>query len=122
MGSIRPMSRALFTQTIAAALLTQIVAAAPDGAAPDGAAPDGALDGAPPDADAGHADGGHADAAHDGGDASDAAVSLGSWATVASMPTARFDLAAAVGPDGRIYAIGGLNATLRYAKTVESPR
>jgi hypothetical protein len=34
-----------------------------------------------------------------------------SWSTVASMPTARSDLAAAVGLDGRIYAIGGFNAT-----------
>jgi N-acetylneuraminic acid mutarotase len=32
-----------------------------------------------------------------------------SWATVAPMPTARLQLAAATGPDGRIYAIGGVN-------------
>jgi hypothetical protein len=31
----------------------------------------------------------------------------GSWATMASMPTARAWLGAAAGPDGRIYAIGG---------------
>jgi N-acetylneuraminic acid mutarotase len=30
-----------------------------------------------------------------------------SWATVASMPTPRYGLAAATAPDGRIYAIGG---------------
>jgi uncharacterized repeat protein (TIGR01451 family) len=33
------------------------------------------------------------------------------WATVAPMPTARYGLAAATGPDGRIYAIGGGNTT-----------
>jgi N-acetylneuraminic acid mutarotase len=31
------------------------------------------------------------------------------WASAAAMPTARFGLAAAAGPDGRIYAIGGYN-------------
>ncbi len=31
------------------------------------------------------------------------------WTTAASMPTAREDLAAATGSDGRIYAIGGNN-------------
>jgi N-acetylneuraminic acid mutarotase len=30
-----------------------------------------------------------------------------SWATVAPMPTGRHEIAAATGPDGRIYAIGG---------------
>jgi hypothetical protein len=34
-----------------------------------------------------------------------------SWATVASMPTVRDYLAAATGPDGRIYAIGGDTGT-----------
>jgi Bacterial Ig-like domain (group 3)/Kelch motif/Beta-propeller repeat len=32
-----------------------------------------------------------------------------SWATVANIPTARDHLAAATGPDGRIYAIGGVS-------------
>jgi N-acetylneuraminic acid mutarotase len=35
-----------------------------------------------------------------------------SWSTVASMPTARQGLAAASGPDGRVYAIGGTGAAL----------
>src|SRR6266851_1912618 len=34
---------------------------------------------------------------------------LSSWSTVAPMPTARQELAAAAGADGRIYAIGGAN-------------
>jgi hypothetical protein len=33
--------------------------------------------------------------------------STNSWATVASLTTARYGLAAAMGGDGRIYAIGG---------------
>jgi hypothetical protein len=33
------------------------------------------------------------------------------WITEPPMPTARYSLAAATGPDGRIYAIGGANAT-----------
>src|SRR6266849_9444648 len=32
-----------------------------------------------------------------------------SWSTLAAMPTARFGLATATGPDGRVYAIGGYN-------------
>jgi N-acetylneuraminic acid mutarotase len=40
------------------------------------------------------------------------------WSTVASMPTARSFLAAAVGLDGRIYAMGGQGATTR--DTVEA--
>jgi len=32
---------------------------------------------------------------------------MNTWTAVASLPTARGDLAAATGPDGRIYAIGG---------------
>lgn len=36
-----------------------------------------------------------------------ASTSRGIWQTVADMPTARFNLAAAAGKDGRIYAIGG---------------
>ncbi len=39
------------------------------------------------------------------------AAAAGSWTTVASMPTARQNLAAATGSDGRIYAIGGNNNT-----------
>jgi len=35
------------------------------------------------------------------------ASGMGSWTTAASMPTARSALAAAVGSDGRIYALGG---------------
>src|SRR5207249_5176734 len=37
----------------------------------------------------------------------DAAPSAGTWTAVASMPTARFGLAAATGKHGIIYAIGG---------------
>src|SRR5207253_730135 len=33
------------------------------------------------------------------------------WTTVASMPTVRWGLTAVAGPDGRIYAIGGDNAS-----------
>ncbi len=35
------------------------------------------------------------------------AFAQGTWTTMPSMPTARSDLAAATGPDGKIYAIGG---------------
>jgi len=45
--------------------------------------------------------------------------SSNSWATVASMPTARLGLAAAVGADGRIYAIGGNSASTVNLTTVE---
>jgi RHS repeat-associated protein len=34
------------------------------------------------------------------------------WTSVASLPTARYFLGAATGPDGRIYAIGGFNGAL----------
>ncbi|MBJ7607865.1 MAG: hypothetical protein JF887_00325, partial [Candidatus Dormibacteraeota bacterium] len=44
--------------------------------------------------------------------------STNSWATVAPMPTARGFLAAATGPDGRIYAIGGYKGG--YLTTVEA--
>ena len=37
----------------------------------------------------------------------DAAPSAGTWSAVASMPTARFGLAAATGKHGMIYALGG---------------
>jgi hypothetical protein len=42
-----------------------------------------------------------------------------SWTTVAPMPTAREQLAAALGPDGRIYAIGGGEGNVATA-TVEA--
>lgn len=42
-----------------------------------------------------------------------------SWSTVASMPTPRLGLAATVGPDGRIYAIGGFDGT-SVLNTVEA--
>src|SRR5947209_4464305 len=41
-----------------------------------------------------------------------------SWSTLAPMPTARFGLAAATGPDGRTYAIGGYNNA--FFNTVEA--
>ncbi len=37
--------------------------------------------------------------------------SLGSWATVAPLPAAEYNLTAAKGPDGRIYAMGGYNGS-----------
>src|SRR5262249_55258931 len=46
-------------------------------------------------------------------------VPAGSWTAVAGMPTARSGLAAALGADGRIYAIGGTNAGNTLA-TVEA--
>src|SRR5262245_50219911 len=42
------------------------------------------------------------------------------WATKAAMPGSRSDLAAATGPDGKIYAIGGLNAGGGILATVEA--
>src|SRR2546427_6151001 len=42
-----------------------------------------------------------------GGEMVDAAPSAGTWSAIASMPTARFGLAAATGKHGIIYAIGG---------------
>jgi N-acetylneuraminic acid mutarotase len=45
--------------------------------------------------------------------------STNSWATVAPMPTARMNLAAATGPDGRIYVIGGGNGST-CCNTVEA--
>ena len=44
--------------------------------------------------------------------------STNTWTTAAPMPTARFDLAAAVGSDGRIYAFGGTNSSLLIRKCV----
>jgi N-acetylneuraminic acid mutarotase len=38
----------------------------------------------------------------------------GTWTTVAPLPTARSNLAAAVGPDGLIYAIGGIAGNAVY--------
>ncbi len=35
--------------------------------------------------------------------------SLDTWSSVAALPTPRFDLAAATGPDGKVYAIGGIS-------------
>jgi len=43
-----------------------------------------------------------------------------SWVTVAPMPTARFQLAAATGADGTIYAIGGYNQSGGNLNTVEA--
>lgn len=41
------------------------------------------------------------------------------WTTLASLPTARYGLAAAVGPDGKIYALGGFAPSLGgYTNTV----
>jgi hypothetical protein len=42
-----------------------------------------------------------------------------SWSTLPSLPTARTDLAATTGADGRIYALGGLDAAGNVLKTVE---
>ena len=42
------------------------------------------------------------------------------WSGVASMPTAREGLAAVEGPDGRIYAIGGLSSSFSVLNTVEA--
>jgi hypothetical protein len=42
------------------------------------------------------------------------------WTTVASMPTPRELLAAVVGPDGKIYALGGANAAGSPLRTVEA--
>jgi N-acetylneuraminic acid mutarotase len=42
------------------------------------------------------------------------------WTTLASMPTPRQLLAAAVGPDGRIYALGGADAAGNPLNTVEA--
>jgi hypothetical protein len=41
------------------------------------------------------------------------------WTTVASMPTARTNLPAVTGPDGRIYAIGGFDGST-IVNTVEA--
>jgi Kelch motif len=41
------------------------------------------------------------------------------WTTVAPMPTARYNLAAATGPDGRVYALGGDNGG-SFLNTVEA--
>ncbi len=42
------------------------------------------------------------------------------WTAVASMLTARADLAAVAGPDGRIYALGGFNGSYTILNTVEA--
>src|SRR5205085_3667898 len=42
------------------------------------------------------------------------------WASLAPMPTGRGGLAAATGPDGRIYAIGGVNNNNVTFGTVEA--
>jgi N-acetylneuraminic acid mutarotase len=42
------------------------------------------------------------------------------WSTLAPMPTAREGLAAATGPDGRIYAIGGYTSSNGTVNTVEA--
>src|SRR5438132_583553 len=42
------------------------------------------------------------------------------WVTLAAMPTPRSGLAAATGADGRIYAIGGANASGTALATVEA--
>jgi N-acetylneuraminic acid mutarotase len=53
-------------------------------------------------------------------------LSTNTWSTVAPMPTARHRLAAATGPDGRIYAIGGfdingpLNTVEAYAPSTNA--
>ncbi|HEV3085290.1 MAG TPA: kelch repeat-containing protein, partial [Gemmataceae bacterium] len=47
-------------------------------------------------------------------------VATNTWTTVASMPTPRQLLAAAVGPDGLIYAIGGADASGNPLHTVEA--
>src|SRR5260370_32217226 len=47
---------------------------------------------------------------------------VGSWSPVASMPTARFGLAAATGSNGIVYAIGGSSglAVTTVVNTVEA--
>lgn len=40
----------------------------------------------------------------------------GQWTAIASMPTARYGAAAAVGPDGRIYVAGGENGAVEYGQ------
>lgn len=45
--------------------------------------------------------------------------STDTWATLVPMPTARYDVAAATGTDGRIYAIGGTNGEVAL-NTVEA--
>ena len=47
-------------------------------------------------------------------------IATNTWTTVASMPTPRQLLAAAVGPDGRIYALGGADAAGNPLNTVEA--
>src|SRR2546427_4976019 len=47
-------------------------------------------------------------------------VATNTWTTVASLPTPRQLLAAAVGPDGRIYALGGADAAGNPLHTVEA--
>ena len=45
---------------------------------------------------------------------------LAFWTTVAPLLTARGNLASALGSDGRIYAIGGLDSTFTDVSTVEA--
>jgi hypothetical protein len=47
--------------------------------------------------------------------------STNTWSTVAPMPTARNALAAVVGPDGRIYAMGGYAASILDTVEAYSP-
>jgi N-acetylneuraminic acid mutarotase len=44
----------------------------------------------------------------------------GAWSTVAAMPTARIDAAAATGTDGRIYVIGGFDNNGQPLQTLEA--
>jgi N-acetylneuraminic acid mutarotase len=48
------------------------------------------------------------------------APNTGIWTVVQPMPTARSEMAAATGPDGKIYAIGGRNAQNTPLDTVEA--
>ena len=41
-------------------------------------------------------------------------------ATAPAMPTARYGLAAALGKDGRIYLLGGINSAGAYVTTAEA--
>jgi N-acetylneuraminic acid mutarotase len=52
---------------------------------------------------------------HDGGSSFQAADT---WTSVANLPAARYSLAATTGPDGRIYALGGIDDTAHDVNTV----
>ena len=43
----------------------------------------------------------------------------GTWSTVASLPEARAGAAAATGPDGRVYVLGGSDATFHLTGTLQ---